>query len=173
LRGSKGGRGTARARRTRGAALQGSIQKATRRRGPTEAELIAAARLARDHACADYSGFAVGAALETDDGLVITGCNIENATYGLTMCAERVALYNALSAGFREFRRLAVVADSTSPAPPCGACRQLIEEFAPKAEVVAANLGRRIRRWQAGTLLPDPFTRRLLDGRSSRRRRTR
>jgi cytidine deaminase len=139
----------------------------------TEAELIDAAHRARQNAVADYSGFAVGAALETGDGEVITGCNIENATYGLTMCAERVALFKALSAGHRVFRRLAVVADSVSPTPPCGACRQLLQEFAPDLTIVAANLVRRIRRWRAGTLLPDPFTRRLLDERSSRRRRAR
>jgi cytidine deaminase len=138
-----------------------------------EAHLIAAAREAREHAVAGYSGFAVGAALETDDGEVVTGCNIENATYGLTMCAERVALFKALSTGHRGFRRLAVVADSVAPAPPCGACRQLLQEFAPNLAIVAANLGRRTRRWRPGSLLPDPFTRRLLDERSSRKRRSR
>ena len=121
---------------------------------------------------ADYSGFAVGAALEAESGEVITGCNIENATFGLTMCAERVALFKALSAGHRAFRRLAVVVDSVTPAPPCGACRQLLQEFAPALAIVAANLGHRTRRWRAGTLLPDPFTRRLLE-RSSRNQRPR
>jgi cytidine deaminase len=136
----------------------------------SEADVIAAAREARQHAVAPYSGFAVGAALETADGVVITGCNVENATYGLTMCAERVALFKALSMGHRRFRRLAVVADSVSPVPPCGACRQLLEEFAPNLAIVAASLGRRTRRWRPGSLLPAPFTRRLLDERSSRKR---
>ena len=139
----------------------------------SEADLIAAARQARQHAVASYSGFAVGAALETADGDVITGCNVENATYGLTMCAERVALFKALSIGHRGFRRLAVVADSASPVPPCGACRQLLVEFAPNLAIVAASLGQRTRRWRPGTLLPDPFTRRLLDERSARKRRGR
>jgi cytidine deaminase len=139
----------------------------------SEPELIAAARQARQHAIAGYSGFAVGAALATADGDVITGCNVENATYGLTMCAERVALFKALSMGHRAFLQLAVVADSGSPAPPCGACRQLLQEFAPNIAVVGANLGRRTRRWRPGSLLPDPFTRRTLDEHSSRKRRSR
>jgi cytidine deaminase len=147
--------------------------KRPRGRGVSEAELLAAARKARLNAIADYSGFAVGAALETAEGAIVTGCNVENATYGLTMCAERVALFKALSAGHRAFRRLAVVADSASPAPPCGACRQLLQEFAPNLDIVSANLGSRTRRWRAAALLPEPFTRRLLDERPSRKRRTR
>jgi cytidine deaminase len=139
----------------------------------SEADLVAAARRARQSAVADYSGFAVGAALETDRGEVLTGCNIENVSYGLTMCAERVALFNALSAGHRAFRRMAIVADSVTPTPPCGACRQLLQEFAPNLAIVGANLRGRTRRWRVGTLLPDPFTRRLLEERSSRNRRVR
>jgi cytidine deaminase len=86
--------------------------------------LVAAARRARAHAVADFSHFKVGAALETDTGEIITGCNIENASYGLTICAERVAIFKALSEGKRAFTRIAVVADTPSPTPPCGACRQ-------------------------------------------------
>ena len=84
-------------------------------------KLVAAARRARRHAHAAYSGFKVGAALETTTGLIITGCNVENATYGLTVCAERVAVFKAISEGHREFTRIAIVADTDSPTPPCGA----------------------------------------------------
>src|SRR5512138_3338455 len=89
-------------------------------------DLIAAARRARRHARADYSKFKVGAALETADGTIVTGCNIENATYGLTLCAERVAMFKALSEGHRTFRRIAVVADTEAPTSPCGPCRQIL-----------------------------------------------
>ena len=84
-------------------------------------DLVAAARRARDRAAAPFSRFKVGAALETADGTVVTGCNIENATYGLTLCAERVAMFKALSEGFHDFVRIAIVADTEEPAPPCGA----------------------------------------------------
>ena len=84
---------------------------------------------------AAYSKFKVGAALETADGTIITGCNIENATYGLTICAERVAMFKALSEGHRKFRRVAVVADTDAPTPPCGACRQILWEFGGDLEV--------------------------------------
>ena len=124
--------------------------------------LIDAARSAREHACADFSHFKVGAALETDDGTVITGCNIENATYGLTMCAERVALFNALSHGHRVFRRVVVVAPPEAPTPPCGACRQLLWEFAGDLEVILANLKGETARHQMRDLLPQPFDARLL-----------
>ena len=97
--------------------------------------LVEAARDARERAVADYSGFKVGAALETADGRIVTGCNIENATYGLTVCAERVAMFKALSDGHRDFRRIAIVADTASPTPPCGACRQILWEFAGDIEV--------------------------------------
>ena len=87
-----------------------------------------------------FSHFKVGAALETDTGEIITGCNVENATYGLTICAERVAIFKALSEGKRSFTRIAVVADTAAPTPPCGACRQIIWEFCGDIEVVLANL---------------------------------
>ena len=124
--------------------------------------LVAAARLARDHARADYSGFRVGAALECADATVVTGCNIENATYGLTVCAERVALFKALSEGHTAFVRIAVVADTEAPAPPCGPCRQLLWEFAGDLEVVLANLVRETGRYQLSALFPLPFDRSLL-----------
>ena len=113
--------------------------------------------VAREHAVARFSGFKVGAALETADGLIITGCNIENATYGLTLCAERVAMFKALSEGHRRFTRVAVVADTASPTPPCGACRQILWEFGGDLEVVLANLDGVNGRYRLRDLLPLPF----------------
>ena len=124
--------------------------------------LIAAARRARRHAQAAYSGFKVGAAIETADGTIIAGCNIENATYGLTICAERVAMFKALSEGHRKFTRVAVVADTLAPTPPCGACRQILWEFGGDLEVILANLRRGIRRHAMSELIPLPFDARLL-----------
>lgn len=124
--------------------------------------LVAAAVDARERALARYSGFKVGAALETDTGVVITGCNIENATYGLTMCAERVALYKALSDGNNVFTRVAVVADTDDPTPPCGSCRQLLWEYCGDIEVVLASLTGVKRRMRLSQLLPLPFDGRLL-----------
>ena len=126
------------------------------------ARLVAAARLARGHAVADFSHFKVGAALETDTGEIIAGCNIENATYGLTMCAERVAIFKALSEGKHSFTRIAVVADTASPTPPCGACRQIIWEFCGDIHVVLANLTEVSAVIQMRDLLPLPFDKRLL-----------
>jgi cytidine deaminase len=125
-------------------------------------DLVRAAREARRFACADFSSFKVGAALETRDGQVITGCNIENATYGLTICAERVAMFKALSEGHREFRRIAIVADTEAPTPPCGACRQVLWEFGGDLEVILANLVQETGRHTLGELLPHPFDARLL-----------
>jgi cytidine deaminase len=124
--------------------------------------LVQAARRVRRHARADYSGFRVGAALETADGTIVTGCNVENATYGLTVCAERVAMFKALSEGHRRFRRIAVVADTQEPTPPCGPCRQILWEFGGDIEVVLANTRRVTGRMQLKDLLPLPFDRRLL-----------
>ncbi len=120
-------------------------------------ELTAAARRARRHARAPYSHFAVGAALQTAAGEVITGCNIENASYGLTMCAERVAIFKALSDGHRRFTRIAIVADTAAPTPPCGACRQILWEYGGDLEVILANTRREIARWRMKDLLPLPF----------------
>jgi cytidine deaminase len=118
---------------------------------------------ARQRARARFSGFKVGAALETSSGHVITGCNIENATYGLTMCAERVALYKALSDGRDVFTRVAVVADTADPTPPCGSCRQLLWEYCGDLEVILANLSEVKRRIRLSELLPLPFDARLLE----------
>jgi cytidine deaminase len=124
--------------------------------------LVAAARQARERAVAPYSNFKVGAALETADGTVITGCNIENASYGLTVCAERVAMFKALSDGHRHFTRMAVVADTQEPTSPCGACRQVLWEFGHDLEIVLANLTDVKGRHQMAALLPLPFNGRLL-----------
>jgi cytidine deaminase len=124
--------------------------------------LVAAARKARENAVADFSHFKVGAALETDAGEIITGCNVENATYGLTVCAERVAIFKALSEGKRAFKRIAVVADTSSPTPPCGACRQIIWEFCGDIDVIIANLTEVTLTMRMKDLLPLPFDKRLL-----------
>jgi cytidine deaminase len=124
--------------------------------------LVTAARKARRHARADYSGFKVGAALETADGTIVTGCNIENATYGLTLCAERVAMFKALSEGHKKFRRIVVVADTNAPTAPCGPCRQILWEFGGDLEVILANMRRETGRYQMSDLLPLPFDSRLL-----------
>jgi len=125
-------------------------------------EVLAAAVDARNYARARFSGFKVGAALETSAGDVVSGCNVENATYGLTMCAERVALYKALSEGRDAFTRIAVVADTEDPTPPCGSCRQLLWEYCGDIEVVLANLSEVKRRLPLSQLLPMPFDGRLL-----------
>ena len=125
-------------------------------------KLVAAARAARLHAVSDFSGFKVGAAIETSDGVVVTGCNIENATYGLTICAERVAIFKALSEGHRKFTRIVVVADTESPTPPCGACRQIIWEFCGDAEVIMANTTEVKALMRMKDLLPLPFDKGLL-----------
>jgi cytidine deaminase len=127
-----------------------------------EVELVAAARRAREHADAAFSHFKVGAALETGDGTVITGCNIENATYGLTICAERVAMFKALSEGHRAFTRVAIVADTEAPTPPCGACRQILWEFGGNLQVILASLTAEKGTHQLKDLLPLPFDARLL-----------
>ena len=106
--------------------------------------------------------FKVGAALETADGQIITGCNIENATYGLTLCAERVAMFKALSEGHLRFTRIAIVANTEQPTPPCGACRQILWEFGGDLEVLLANLNAPRGRYQLRDLLPLPFDARLL-----------
>ena len=124
--------------------------------------LLDAARAARQHAHAPFSHFQVGAALLTADGRVITGCNVENATYGLTICAERVAMFKAISEGHRRFTQVAVVADTEEPTPPCGACRQILWEFGGDLEVILANLRTEKGRHRLSDLLPLPFDARLL-----------
>lgn len=130
---------------------------ATGESGTLEPEaLFLRARAALAHAHAPYSRFPVGAALEAADGSVFTGCNVENASFGLTQCAERSAITAAVSAGYREFRRIAIVVDGAEPAAPCGACRQVLAEFAPDLEVWSEGGGRRLR-WGLRELLPERF----------------
>ena len=124
--------------------------------------LVDAARRARENAVARFSNFKVGAALETTDGVVITGCNVENATYGLTICAERVAMFKALSEGHRVFTRIAIVADTEAPTPPCGACRQILWEFGGNLDITLANLHEEKGTHALKDLLPLPFDARLL-----------
>ncbi len=125
--------------------------------------IVHAARIARERAKAAFSDFKVGAALETEDGRVITGCNVENSTYGLTMCAERVAIFKAISEGHRSFTRIAVVADTLEPTTPCGACRQMLWEFAGDIEVILADLTSIKTRHQLKDLLPHPFDAKFIE----------
>ena len=147
----------------------GDLRVRHRRIGPRrvqdaagEIDLIGAARRARENADARFSHFKVGAALEAGDGAVITGCNIENATYGLTICAERVAMFKAISDGHRVFTRIAIVADTAAPTPPCGACRQILWEFGGNLEIQLANLHEETGTYMLKDLLPLPFDARLL-----------
>lgn len=119
--------------------------------------LISAALQARENAHAPFSKFKVGAAIEDEDGRIHTGCNVENATYGLTVCAERVAVFKAISEGARGFRRVAVVADTETLTPPCGACRQILWEFCGDIEIVLANLSGKSEALRLGELFPRPF----------------
>jgi len=119
--------------------------------------LIAAAKQARENAHAPFSNFRVGAAVRAKSGQIYTGCNIESASYGLTCCAERVAIFKAVSEGERGFEAIAVVADTETLTPPCGACRQLIWEFCGDAPVILANLHGKVECERAGKLLPRPF----------------
>lgn len=119
--------------------------------------LVEAARRARERAVAPFSNFKVGAAIEDEEGRVFTGCNIENATYGLTMCAERVAVFKAISEGASKLVRIAVVADTDVLTPPCGACRQILWEFCGDAELILANLSGRTDVTSVKTIFPRPF----------------
>jgi cytidine deaminase len=126
-------------------------------------ELIALAREARERAFAPYSKFKVGAAVECRDGRRFTGCNVENSSYGLSLCAERVAIFKAISEGAGGFLRIAVIADAHSPVRPCGACRQVISDlFIKDAEIIMANLLGATEIRTVGELLPTPFDRSFL-----------
>jgi cytidine deaminase len=124
--------------------------------------LVDAALRAREHAYAPYSDFQVGAALEDDSGHAFTGCNIENATYGLTLCAERVAVFKAISEGSRKFRRIVVVADTEVLTPPCGACRQILWEFCGDLLLTLANLAGKREDMHLADIFPRPFDARFL-----------
>ena len=123
----------------------------------SEDAVVVAAIAARQHAHAPFSGFRVGAAIEDSSGRIHTGCNIENATYGLTLCAERVAVFKALSEGVHEFRSMAVVADTETLTPPCGACRQILWEFCGDIEIVLANPRGQRESLRLKDLLPRAF----------------
>ncbi len=125
-------------------------------------QLIRAAAQARLNARADHSLFKVGAAVETREGKIFTGCNIENATFGLTVCAERVAIWKALSEGESSFKRIVIVADTARLTPPCGACRQIIWEYCGDIEVVLSNLRGKRATYSMSALFPQPFDDRFL-----------
>ena len=118
--------------------------------------LIAAAAAARDKSYAPYSQFAVGAALQTKSGEVYAGCNVENLSFGLTLCAERNAVAAAVSNGSRDFVAVAIVTDSKQPAVPCGACRQVLSEFNPRLKVVSATISGQVQEFDLNALLPFP-----------------
>lgn len=120
-------------------------------------KLIAEAKKAREKAYAPYSNFKVGAAVLTSNGKIFSGCNIENSSYGLSICAERVAIFNAVSSGYKEFTKIAVVTDSKPSASPCGACRQVIFEFGDDIEVIMSNLKGDIKIMKIDELLKDGF----------------
>lgn len=129
---------------------------------PEIEKLVEEARRARDCSLSLFSNFCVGAAVETDDGKIYTGCNIESASYGLTVCAERVAVWKALSESERHFKRLAVVVDTYPLTPPCGTCRQIIWEFCRNATIILANLRGDIEITDMNELLPRAFDARFL-----------
>jgi len=120
-------------------------------------KLVDAALAVRLNARAPFSNFKVGAALENETGRIFTGCNVENATYGLTMCAERVALFKAVSEGAQEFLRIAIAADTDLLTPPCGACRQILWEFCGDVEIVLVNLEGKTETLRLKDLFPRPF----------------
>ncbi|GIU81238.1 MAG: cytidine deaminase [Acidobacteria bacterium] len=126
-------------------------------------ELIRLATRAREYAHSSFSGFKVGAAILTKKGKTYTGCNIESASYGLTVCAERVAIWKAISEGERDFSAIAVVADTNELTPPCGACRQIIWEFCGDIVVVLANLQGKTKVFKMSKLLPNPFDSKFLN----------
>lgn len=125
--------------------------------------LLEAALKVRENAYAPFSNFKVGAAVEDADGRIHTGCNVENATYGLTLCAERVAIFKAISEGARKFRRVAVAADAPRLTPPCGACRQILWEFCGDVEITLVNPRGETAVWKLKDLFPEPFDVQFLD----------
>ena len=125
-------------------------------------ELVEIAKKARLHSVAPFSNFLVGAAVRTEEGKVYTGCNVESASYGLTVCGERVAIWKALSEGERQFAELAIVADTESLTPPCGTCRQIIWEFCKNATIILANLQGETQQCSIKELLPRAFDARFL-----------
>ena len=137
--------------------IKKSVSSVARSVAPPLAGLSDYARDARKTALAPYSNFRVGAALLTGDGEIITGCNVESATFGLTLCAERIAVFKAVSEGFRKFTAIAVVADSRIVTPPCGACRQVLWELCGNIWVHIADLKGHKKTMRLSALLPEPF----------------
>ncbi|MFW9935977.1 MAG: cytidine deaminase [Candidatus Thorarchaeota archaeon] len=123
----------------------------------SDEELIQKARVAQSHAYAPYSQFAVGAALLTEDGQVFTGCNVENATFGATVCAERTAVFSAVCHGARRFVKIAIVTDNKEPVMPCGICRSVLFEFAPNLEVIAVGSSGQVEKISLSQLYPKGF----------------
>ncbi len=128
----------------------------------TDQELIDAAKRVRENSYAPFSKFKVGAALETDDGEIVVGSNVESASYGLTVCAERVAVWNAISQGKRKITKIAVVTDTDDLTPPCGVCRQIIWEFGGDIPVIFANLNGKVETVEMHDLLPRAFDTKFL-----------
>ena len=126
-------------------------------------KLLEAALAARENAHAPFSKFKVGAAIEDETGRIFTGCNVENATFGLTICAERVAVFKAISEGARKFKRIAVAADTDVLTPPCGACRQILWEFCGDSELTLVNLQGKTETFRMKDLFPRPFDASFLD----------
>ena len=127
-----------------------------------DSKLVEAAADVRTRAYAPYSNFKVGAAVETEDGDIYTGCNVESASYGLTVCAERVAIWKGISRGVTKFGRIAVVVDTEEPTPPCGTCRQIIWEFCGDVPVILANLQGKKETVMMSELLPRAFDSKFL-----------
>jgi len=124
---------------------------------PAQQKLIDAAKDVRQRAYAPYSHFQVGAALETEDGTIFKGCNVENLSYGATICAERNAVFQAVAAGHKKFKAIAVIADLPTPITPCGMCRQVLGEFGGETEVICTNLKKDVMVSSVGALLPAAF----------------
>ncbi|KRQ86647.1 Cytidine deaminase [Caloramator mitchellensis] len=129
-------------------------------------ELVEIAQKAKENAYVPYSNFRVGAALLTSDNKVFTGCNIENASFGGTNCAERTALFKAISEGYKDFKMIAITSDSDSLTFPCGICRQVLSEFGLNMEIIVANKNSEYKIYKLYELLPFAFTQEDLEGRN-------
>ena len=125
---------------------------------PSEEELIRKAREAQKHAYAPYSQFHVGAAILTEDGQIFSGCNVENSSYGLTICAERTAVFTAVCEGSQRFSKIVIVSDDEAPVMPCGACRSVLFEFSPDMEIIAVGSAGKVDRIQLSSLYPKGFS---------------
>ncbi len=144
--------------------MPSSKQKQNPKQSPkpkNNSRLIAKALEARKKAYAPYSKFKVGAALETKNGKIYTGCNVENASYGIAVCAERVALFKAVSEGHKQFKRIAIIANTKHACPPCGICRQALFEFAPSLRVIMTNLKGKKEEKELLKIFADPFHRNI------------